>query len=222
MMVRKGFCIAVATGLLASTSSVFAQELIGGNGLCADPASLGPNAPMGGYTPVDDPSNNDVVTEAAQAAATKFFEDDESSCYQEVIDICGADAQSFADSVKVTAACSQVVAGTNVKVAFSATIPCSDENKAKLSNKDQLTQEFEADVFVPLPSSNEAVDVTSVKETSGKCAKAETPVMVGQTGPEVEFSPVPAPMPAPAPASGNTMIGTSVAAVAGLASLLFM
>ena len=81
---------------------------------------------------MDNPSSNDVVTEAAQAAATQFFDNDESECYQEVIDICGADAESFAESVKVTAACTQVVAGTNVKVAFSATIPCSEENQAKL------------------------------------------------------------------------------------------
>ena len=214
MVVKRGFYVAIAaTGLLSSASTVVAQGLIGGNGLCADPASLGPNAPVGGYAPVDNPSSNYVVTEAAQAAATQFFDNDESECYQEVIDICGADAESFAESVKVTAACTQVVAGTNVKVAFSATIPCSEENQAKLSSKDQLTQEFEAEVFVPLPSSNEAIDVTSVKETSGKCVKATTA--------PTPAAPVPT-APGPAPASSGNLGGVALMTVtAGIFTALF-
>jgi hypothetical protein len=186
--------------------------MVGGNGLCADPGSLGPNAVVGGYTPVDNPANDEGVQAAATLAAADFFDNDESKCYEEVISVCGATVDDFKSSVEVTAACSQVVAGTNYKVAFTATIPCSDANKAKLSNKDVLTQTFEAEVFYPLPSSADAPEVTSVNETSGKCVKT--------SGSNTSPSPS-SPTPAPAPVSSGFAAFTGLSGALGALALAF-
>ena len=76
-----------------------------------------------------------------------------------------------------------------------------------------MTQEFEAEVFVPLPSSNEAIDVTSVKETSGKCVKATTA--------PTPAAPVPT-APGPAPASSGNLGGVALMTVtAGIFTALF-
>ena len=203
MMFKRSVCAVAVTGLLASSG---AMAQIGGNGLCADPASLGPNALVGGYTPVENPANDEGVQAAATLAAADFFDNDESKCYEEVISVCGATVDDFKNSVEVTAACSQVVSGTNYKVAFSATIPCSDANKAKLSNQDVLTQTFEAEVFYPLPSSADAPEVKSVKETSGKCVKV--------SGSNSSPSPS-SPTPPPAPVSSGLTAFTGLCGVMG-------
>lgn len=172
----------------------FAFAQIGGNGLCADPASLGPDALEGGYSPVSDPNSDSDVVSAAQAAAIQYFNSDESDCYQSVIEACGnPSAEAFAQSVDVTAACSQVVAGTNYEVAFTATIPCSAANKAKLNGTDQLTQTFKATVFVPLPADNggegQETTVDSVELTDGTCtgvksspSPSPSPSLIGGNG----------------------------------------
>ena len=149
--------------------------------MCPDPASLGPNAATaGGYSPVEVPSED--ATKAAQASAKKAWNadstSDEGRCYDEVIAVCGATEEDFINSVVVTAACSQVVAGTNFKLAFTTTIPCDREGKAKLENTAQLTQTWEAEVFVPLPSDDSSDEEIKYKETSGTCAGVkETPVL---------------------------------------------
>ena len=157
--------------------------------MCPDPASLGPNAATaGGYSPVEVPSEDATkaawaaLAKAGEAAAKKIWNadstSDEGSCYDEVIAVCGATEEDFINSVDVTAACSQVVAGTNFKLAFTTTIPCDREGKAKLENTAQLTQTWEAEVFVPLPSDDSSDEEIKYKETSGTCAGVkETPVL---------------------------------------------
>ena len=205
----------VCKGVKASPSpspSPSPAPLVGGNGLCADPGSLGPNAAVGGYAPVEIPSEQ--ATEAAQAAATKAWKS-EGKCYEEVIAVCGATEKAFVDSVDVTAACSQVVAGTNYKLAFTTTIPCDKENEAKLKNKKQLTQTWEADVFVPLPSSDDKIEVKDSKETSGTCEGLKaTPSPVA---PSPGSAPSPGPTPEPSSASG---VALSAALFAGATAVL--
>lgn len=142
--------------------------------MCPDPASLGPDAATaGGYSPVDELSASGV-TDAAQAATVEYFSANNDACVQEVLAACGNPSpEEIADSVDVSAACSQVVAGTNYKVAFSVTIPCSDADKKKLDGTAQLTPSFEAEVFEPLPSDNggegQTTTVNTVEVTDGEC-----------------------------------------------------
>ena len=199
-------CTALA--LLAFSAGAFGQ--LGGNGLCADPASEGPGAALaGGYSPMEVP--NDQATEAAQAAAKKAWKD-ESKCYEEVISVCNATEQDFVNSVKVTAACSQVVAGTNVLVSFTTDIPC--ENKSDLKNTKQLEQTWEATVFIPLPSDGGKDEVNDVKETSGTCAGVKA-----SPSPSPSPSPKPSPSPSPSPPtptpSGATAVSSGIA-IAGI------
>jgi hypothetical protein len=185
------------------------DSMLGGNGLCADPGSLPPGSEMaGGYSPVDfeEDGVSDEVNSAARAAALQFFNEDESKCYEEVIAACGATAESFADSVQVTAACSQVVAGTNYKVAFTTTIPCDDANKATLKDTSQLDQTFEADVFVPLPADNggegQNVEVTEITETGGTCTGVKD---APSPSPSTPSAPTPSPStPSPSTPSPST------------------
>lgn len=186
--------------------------------MCPDPASLGPNAATaGGYSPVEVPSED--ATKAAQASAKKAWNadstSDEGSCYDEVIAVCGATEEDFINSVDVTAACSQVVAGTNFKLAFTTTIPCDREGKAKLENTAQLTQTWEAEVFVPLPSDDSSDEEIKYKETSGTCAGVkETPVLGA-----VPDAPLLGAVPDASAASGVTL---SAAVIAGATVMLLV
>jgi hypothetical protein len=103
-----------------------------------------------------------------------------------------------------------------LQLAFTTTIPCDDKNKAKLKNTEQLTQTFEAEVFVPLPADNggegQSTEVKSAKETSGTCA-----------GTRSSPTPIPAPGPGPAPAPEPSSAGiASISGAAVLAGLAVM
>jgi len=209
-MTTKISCTALA--LLSLSAGAFGQ--LGGNGLCADPASMGPGADdfVGGYSPMEVP--NDQATEAAQAAAKKAWKD-ESKCYEEVISVCNATEKDFVNSVKVTAACSQVVAGTNVLVSFTTDIPC--DNKSDLKNTKQLKQTWEATVFIPLPVNGGKDEVNEVKETSGTCAGVKaSPSPSPSPSPNPSPSPSPRPSPSPTPTpSGATAVSSGIA-IAGI------
>jgi hypothetical protein len=67
------------------------------------------------------------------------------------------DIASAKNSIRVDAACQQVVAGTNYIIAFHVEFPC------RVSGYDTVEKELLANVFVPLPTSeNSAPQVTSV------------------------------------------------------------
>lgn len=120
----------------------------------------------GGFSTIEDPSQDDQVVTSAKLAASAYFENP-SQEFQDAVAICYASEDDFVNSVQVSRACSQVVAGTNYMIQFTGTIPCSEENAANLPEGFLLKQGFQAEVFVPLPVSNEAPQVTSVKNTGG-------------------------------------------------------
>lgn len=128
-----------------------------------------PNADQGlsgGFSTIEDPSQDDQVVTAAKLAASMYF-GNSSQDFQDAVATCNASVDDFVNSVQVSRACSQVVAGTNYMIQFTGTIPCSEENAANLPEGFLLKQGFQAEVYVPLPNSNEASKVTSVENTGG-------------------------------------------------------
>lgn len=121
----------------------------------------------GGFTTIKNPSDDENVVRAAELAASVYFTEEATQEFKDAVATCNTSVDDFVNSVKVSAACSQVVAGTNYMVQFTGTIPCSKENTANLPEGYLLTQGFQADVYVPLPNSNEAPEVTSVENTGG-------------------------------------------------------
>ena len=122
----------------------------------------------GAFSPVSNPSMDDMVQQAAIEAAQAYFNDpSKSGDLAKAFNVCNPSADAFSNSVKISDACTQVVAGTNVKVRFTAMIPCSDTNAQNLPEGFPLLQGFDAEVFIPLPSSNEVPNVTYVIPTGG-------------------------------------------------------
>lgn len=105
------------------------------------------DAPMaGGYSRVELPDKvvNDLAILAAQTYANESNNETLQSC-----DVSGLTTEY----VNVLAACSQVVAGMNYRMGFEVMYPCADGDVREL---------LVAEVYQPLPSSNEMPTVTSV------------------------------------------------------------
>lgn len=111
--------------------------------------SIGLNGPqvVGGYQPVELP--NDNVNALATQAAIQYANDSNDATFQS----CNVENVE----VQVLAACSQVVAGTNYIIAFQANYPCG---------MNATETDLVAEIFQPLPSSNELPEVISVAPMS--------------------------------------------------------
>ena len=129
--------------------------------------SMADSGLMGGWSMVDNASQDENLVNSAKLAASVYFTQDASQEFKNAVKICNASVDDFVNSVQVSEGCSQVVAGTNYEMRFVATIPCSEENAANLPSGYLLKQGFQAEVFVPLPNSNEATQVTYVTNTGG-------------------------------------------------------
>ena len=166
--------------LVASTGHVaLADTMVGGNGLCADPASLGPNAPVGGYAPVQDPKQNANVEELARVAAIDYAFNPAAQTPEdnEILKQCGANKVKVVDSIDIVAACDQVVQGTNYLVEFTMTVPCSEANKKKLPPGVDLTRTIRAEGYAALPEDgkNSIPELTGVQGVTPQddfCGKA--------------------------------------------------
>jgi hypothetical protein len=108
-------------------------------------------------------------------------------------DACNPDEDEFMKSVAVSKACSQVVAGTNFRIIFTAEIPCSAENRENLPDPNFiLRQGFQSTVFIPLPDSNEVENVSELYNIGGDLrsyssdegsSESNEGGLVGSTGP---------------------------------------
>ncbi|WPT12684.1 hypothetical protein PSENEW3_00002528 [Picochlorum sp. SENEW3] len=162
--------LCLAALLAAGGQVALADTMVGGNGLCADPASLGPNAPVGGYAPVEDPQKNIDVEEIARLAAIDYLFTPAAQTPEdtEILKQCGANRVKLVDSIDIIAACSQVVQGTNYLVEFTITVPCSDANKKILPPGVNLTRTIRAEGYVALPEDgkNPIPELTGVQGVS--------------------------------------------------------
>jgi len=151
-------------GLLLSARSAAAQQwwqvenMAGGNGLCADPASLGPNVAVGAYVPVKEGKDKALSYAIAKRGATMYLEDVslQSAAIEEILAACNAKDKDILKSLVVTGACQQVVSGTNYKVVSTMDVPCSDENRAALPEDADLTIRIQTAAYVPLPQKGKA------------------------------------------------------------------
>lgn len=148
-MISKSLAL-VAIAALASKSTNAA--MVGGNGLCASPGSLGPNAPVGAYQPVDDPSNDKQVDDVAKQGTLLYTWDRnmQSPADREIIRVCKPPAFKVVKTIEVEAACRQVVAGTNYKVKSTFEVPCSEGNIKKLPVGTSLTRTIMTEAYKPL------------------------------------------------------------------------
>jgi len=126
--------------------------MVGGNGLCASPGSLGPNAPMGAYQPIDDPSKDKEVDDVAMQGTLLYTWDRnmQSPADREIIRVCRPPAFKVVKTIEVEAACRQVVAGTNYKVKSTFEVPCSKSNIEKLPVGTSLTRTIITEAYKPL------------------------------------------------------------------------
>ena len=126
-MISAKTLVLLCLAAVASMASGAQQNMVGGNGLCASPGSLGPNALAGAYTPVDDPDDDSTILDVAELGSMNYLKRQslQSSLDKRIIRICRPRAVDVLDTVEVDAACSQIVAGTNYKVKSTFEIPCS-------------------------------------------------------------------------------------------------
>jgi hypothetical protein len=137
---------AVLTALLAAHGQLAMAQMVGGNGLCADPASLGPNRPVGTYAPIRNPQDDSAVTNLAKVSAiVYFFGGNMTPEDAAMVKACGANKAALVNNINVKAACSQVADGTNYIVEYTVTIPCSDTNKKKLPPGADFTRTIRAE-----------------------------------------------------------------------------
>eukprot|EP00890_Picochlorum_soloecismus_P002420 jgi/Picsp_1/3179/NSC_06019-R1_---NA--- len=131
----------------------------------------GPEGLSGGFSFVKDANENEEVKKAGDLAALLFFRSmrgNSTSAVGSAFDACNPDEDEFMKSVAVSKACSQVVAGTNFRIVFTADIPCSAENRENLPDPNFiLRQGFQSTVFVPLPDSNEIENVSELYNIGG-------------------------------------------------------
>ena len=151
--------LATAGGLALSAHTAAAQQwwqvpsMPGGNGLCSDPASMGPNAPTGAYAPVTSRPGKFHSLSVAKRGTALYLSDSslQTSEDQEIISVCQPDSRDVLSTVVVTGACEQVVAGTNYMVESTMTIPCSEEDMALLPDGTDLTRTILTNAYKPLP-----------------------------------------------------------------------
>ncbi len=137
----------------------------GGNSLCQSTSAAG------SFQPVDflDDAVAEMTDSAAKLAAKQYWDAEPmDSCWSSVLKACGTDAEAVVKGTQVTSACSQVVAGTNLKIAFETTIPCQQSAVDTLAGSDQLKQTFLADASFPL-SSDGRISTLNVENESGGC-----------------------------------------------------
>jgi hypothetical protein len=139
------------------------EATLPGAGFCPE----GDPGTPGGWSMVDNASQNKNLLDSAKNAASVYFTKDASNAFKNAVKICKATKQDFVNSVQVTEGCSQVVRGTNYQIRFVATIPCNQQNSAKLPAGYSLKQGFEAGVFVPFGSGAQGPKVTYVANTGG-------------------------------------------------------
>lgn len=167
-------CVCLTALLVASGHVVVADTMVGGNGLCADPASLGPNAPVGAYAPIQNPQDNSAVQNLAKVSAiVYFFGGNMTPEDAAIVKTCNANKASLVDNIKVKAACSQVAEGTNYLVEYTVTIPCSEANKKKLQPGVDLTRTIRAEGHqAPGESRPEYTGVQGVSPQDDFCGSA--------------------------------------------------
>jgi hypothetical protein len=139
----------------AAVNEATTPGLIGGNGLCANPNGAEPI--VGGYTPVDKPSNDETVVEEAKKSVAEYLANTELQSEEDtfIFSVCQPTAEDLENSVKVVAACSQVVAGTNYLIEYTIDVPCSESDAESIPQGTSLTRKLLTNAFVPLPSSGE-------------------------------------------------------------------
>jgi hypothetical protein len=139
----------------AAVNEATTPGLIGGNGLCANPNGAEPI--VGGYTPVDKPSNDETVVEEAKKSVAEYLANTDLQSEEDtfIFSVCQPTAEDLENSVKVVAACSQVVAGTNYLIEYTIDVPCSESDAESIPQGTSLTRKLLTNAFVPLPSSGE-------------------------------------------------------------------
>ncbi|KAG7672015.1 hypothetical protein Ndes2526B_g07030 [Nannochloris sp. 'desiccata'] len=106
----------------------------------------------GGYWPVEDLNSSELKAYAALALAQYT----NGNSPEELL-ACMPDIASAKNSIRVDAACRQVVAGTNYIIAFHVEFPC------RVPGAETIERQLLANMFVPLPmSENAAPEVISV------------------------------------------------------------
>ena len=181
----------------------------GGNSLCQS------NSARGSFQPVDflDDAAAEQTDAAAKLAAKQYWDaNGTDSCWSSVLKACGTDVGAVVKGTQVTSACRQVVAGTNLKIAFETTIPCQQSAVDMLAGSDQLKQTFVADAFIPL--SSDGIEIMNVEIESGDCTGlagaagvATSPSSSGTTippssGTTIPSSSTPTGSPSPTPTAG--------------------
>lgn len=139
-------CVLLMALLTARGQYALAQTMVGGNGLCADPASLGPNRPVGTYEPIKNPQDDSAVTNLAKVSSiVYFFGGNMTPEDAAMVKACNANKASLVNSINVKAACAQIADGTNYLIEYTVTIPCSETNKKKLPPGADFTRTIRAE-----------------------------------------------------------------------------
>ena len=152
--------VVVGVAALASSTSINAQ-MVGGNGLCADPASLGPNAAVGAYAPIRTADQEATSNEVAIAGTRTYLNkrNVQSDLDKLIIKTCRPSNIKMIRSVEVDAACSQVVAGTNYMVKSTFEVPCSRNAVKKLPAGTSLVRTIITESFESLDGKIKITDV---------------------------------------------------------------
>ena len=108
---------------------------------------------LGGYFPVEDLNSSALRAYAALALR------DYLATSPPLGGACSPDLATARESIRVDAACSQVVAGTNYVLAFGVEIPCRKGTAVVAT----VSEELQAEIFVPLPYTNSPPQVRSVE-----------------------------------------------------------
>jgi hypothetical protein len=130
--------------MTASQDVEAAKEAVGNCGDSDEPQA-------GAYQPAELP--DDTVELLAALAAKDYAE--EQATNDADLQACDPDLEGY--EVDVLAACEQVVAGMNYRLAFVATYPCKSANGAE-----DVRVNLVADGYMPLPNENAPPRITSV------------------------------------------------------------
>jgi len=149
-----------------ASSASGADQMVGGNGLCASPGSLGPNALAGAYTPVDDPDDDSTIFDVAELGSMAYLKKQnlQSSLDKRIIRICRPKTIKVLETVEVDAACSQIVAGTNYKVKSTFEIPCSRGAVKKLPAGVSLDRTIITEAYESLDGDLDLKEVYAAEE----------------------------------------------------------
>ncbi len=140
-------------GVAAVASTASADErMLGGNGLCASPGSLGPNALTGAFSPVEDPEDDSTIATVAEIGSLNYLSRRslQSDVDKQIFRICRPRTIKMLDTVEVDAACSQVVAGKNYVVKSTFEVPCSRGAEKRLPRGVSLVRSIITEAYEDL------------------------------------------------------------------------